>query len=121
METAQCKKYVHGRMLQIGSSFFTYVTLGKLPRGAHYSRHTSYRASRLLLKHLSVFSSFSPSFNPPFAPRFPSLYFIFSKIYKQYYKDILFIRTSVSDLNKPPKALYSISHFNNENSNRLYY
>lgn len=81
METAQYKKYVHGRMLQIGSSSFTYVTLGKLPRVAHYSRLTSYSSSKLLLKHMSVFSSFSLSFNPPFAPRFPSVYFIFSKIY----------------------------------------
>lgn len=70
VETAQNKKYVHGRMLQIGSSSFTYVTLGKLPRVAHYSRHTSYRSSRLLLKHMSVFSSFFLSFNPSFAPRF---------------------------------------------------
>lgn len=121
METAQYKKYVHGRMLQIGSSSFTYVTLGKLPRGAHYSRHTSYRSSRLLLKHMSVFSSFSLSFNPPFALRFPSVYFIFSKIYKQYHEDILFIRTCGSDLNKHPKVLYSTCNFNNENPNRLYY
>jgi hypothetical protein len=39
---------------------------GKLPRTTHSSRHTSCRSSRLLLKHMSVFSSFSFSFNPPF-------------------------------------------------------
>ena len=39
VETAQNKKYVHGRMLQIGSSSFTYVTPGKLPKTAHSSRH----------------------------------------------------------------------------------
>lgn len=74
------EKYVHVRLLQIGSSSFTYVTPGKLPRMAHSSRHTSCRCSRLL-KHTSIFSSFSLSLKPPSAPRFPSAYFIFSKIY----------------------------------------
>lgn len=67
-------------MLQIGSSSFTYVTAGELPRTALSSRHASCRSSRLLFKHVRI-SSFFLSFRPTFAPRLPSAYFIFSKIY----------------------------------------
>lgn len=118
VETAQKEKYVHGRMLQIGSSSFTYVTPGKLPRTAHFSRHTSCRCSRLLLEYTSVLSSFSLSFNPPFAPRFPSAYFIFSKIYGNI-KMTYYVSVCVSHLNKHPKALQSISTLKNEISNIL--
>lgn len=105
-------KSVPERMLRIGSSSFTYVTPGKLPRMVHSSRHTSCRSFWLLLKHMSVFS-FSFSFNLSVAKctfLLPKIYDNIISIYWHLFINpyVLYLVSYVLHLNKYPKACNTI-------------